>query len=38
MHLKECLTTAPVLHIFDSSQTIELHTDASNTALSGILY
>jgi RNase H-like domain found in reverse transcriptase len=31
--LKECLCSAPVLSIFDATLPIELHTDASNTAL-----
>jgi hypothetical protein len=36
--LKQKLCTAPVLHIYDNTLPIELHTDASKTALSGILY
>ena len=32
------LCTAPVLHIYDANLPIEVHTDASDNALSGILY
>jgi hypothetical protein len=36
--LREKLCSAPVLHIFDTTLPIEVHTDASDNALSGILY
>jgi hypothetical protein len=36
--LRAKLCTAPVLHIYDEALPIELHTDASDNALSGILY
>jgi hypothetical protein len=36
--LKQKLCSSPVLHIFDNSLDIELHTDASQVALGGILY
>jgi RNase H-like domain found in reverse transcriptase/Reverse transcriptase (RNA-dependent DNA polymerase) len=36
--LRTKLCEAPVLHIFDTTLPIEVHTDASETALSGILY
>lgn len=36
--LRDKLCKAPVLHIFDANLPIEVHTDASDTALSGILY
>ena len=36
--LKDKLCSAPVLHIFDENLPIEVHTDASDNALSGILY
>lgn len=38
--LREAICTAPVLHIIDYEQggELELHTDASGRALSGVLY
>jgi RNase H-like domain found in reverse transcriptase len=36
--LKNKLCSAPVLHIFYPKLPIEVHTDASTTALSGILF
>lgn len=36
--LRDKLCTAPVLHIYDANLPIEVHTDASDSALSGILY
>ena len=36
--LKDKLCSAPVLHIFDENLPVEVHTDASDNALSGILY
>ena len=36
--LRTKLCEAPVLHIFDTTLPIEVHTDASDNALSGILY